>query len=132
MMQANPMRGYLLGNTSRCDKEQYPFSWMTCNGSEMYFCNFTNSAEGLMFQNEYQNIKNIIEELNRKYHNKSSSITPDAHLQVLAENWLPLVNRLESKWGKELVPGDIRRSKNDVESNLQIPRTRWPDQLELK
>ena len=98
----------------------------------MYFCNFTDSAEGLMFQYEYQNIKNIIDELNRKYNNKSSSMTPDAHLQVLAEKWLPLVNRLESKWGKELVPGDVRRSKNNVESNLQIPRTRWPDQLELK
>ena len=130
-MQANPLPGYQLGNTSRRDKERYPFNWMTCNGSEMYFCNFANSAEGLTFQGEYRNVKNVIDELNQKYQKENATMTLDVHLQVLAKHWLPLVNGFERSWGKEMVPGDVRRAKNDVESNLQIPRTNWPHQLEL-
>ena len=64
MMQANPMPAYQLGDASRLDKERYPFSWMTYNGEESYFCNFKSSSEGLMFQSEYQHVKNTIEDLN--------------------------------------------------------------------
>ena len=88
-MQANPLPGYQLGNTSRRDKDRYPFNWMTCNGSEMYFCNFANSAEGLKFQGEYQNVKNVIDELNEKYKKESATMTLDAHLQVRCTPILP-------------------------------------------
>ena len=126
MMQANPMPAYQLGDSARLDKERYPFSWMTYNGEEAYFANFKNSAEGLMFQAEYQNVKNTIEHLNHYREKENSTMTLDEYHRELVDRWLPLVNSLERKWGKEFVPGDVRRAKNEVESNLQVPRTAWP------
>jgi hypothetical protein len=132
MMQANPMPAYQLGDSSRLDKERYPFSWMTYNGEESYFCNFKSSSEGLMFQSEYQTVKNTIEDLNDYFQKKNSTMTLDDYRSELKDRWLPMVNCLERKWGKEFVPGDVRRAKNDVESNLQVPRTAWPDLPEVK
>ena len=126
MMQANPMPAYQLGDSARLDKERYPFSWMTYNGEEAYFANFKDSAEGLMFQAEYQNVKNTIEHLNHYREKENSTMTLDEYHRELVDRWLPLVNSLERKWGKEFVPGDVRRAKNEVESNLQVPRTVWP------
>lgn len=104
---------------------------MSCNGRESHLCNFTDQAEAFSFQGEYQNVKNVIDDINFTKERANSSMSSDEYIGQLTRHWLPLVNSLEQKWGKALVPLDVRQAKNDVESNLQMPRTTWPQMMKL-
>ena len=46
--------------------------------------------------------------------------------------WLPMVHKIAKRWGKDLVPYDIRFAVNDVELNLQMPLTKWPERKRIE
>ena len=130
-MQSNgthAFNAYYLGTISRNNNPRYPFRWSTCTGTDIYIGDFSDVKEGMAFQAEYLHVKHFIEDLNHTYEQENSSMTRDQYCDTLKQGWLPMIKRLENKWGKEFVPGDVRMAKNNVEENLGLALTSWPTQ----
>lgn len=119
---------YYLGNFSRNNNPRYPFRWSTCTGVDVYVGDFTDVTQGLAFQADYLRVKHFIEDLNQTYEQANSPMTRAQYCNTLRQGWLPLVASLEKRWGKEFVPGDVRAAKNNVEDNLGLALTSWPNQ----
>ena len=123
------MKAFQLGDLSRRDTDRFPFKAMLATPEEVYTANFKDASEALSFQREYTHIKQVIANLNNRLSNDEYNRL--SYQNDLKNSWIPLVQQLEMKWGKSFVPGDIRRAKNDVESNLGLALTCWPNETEL-
>jgi len=130
-MQSIAIKTYYLGDLSRIDNPQYTFRWGTCTGSDVYVGDFTDATEGITFGTEYSHVKHVIQNINEAYKKANSQMTTNNYRANLKYHWLPLVTNLEHKWGKELIPGDVRHAKNNVETNLGIALTTWPTQHKI-
>lgn len=131
MQSTTAIKTYYLGHLSRMNNPNYTFRWSTCTGNDVYVGDFANANEGVTFGAEYSHVKHVIEDINYAYERVNSTMTEDNYRNNLMNGWLPLVTALENKWGKQFIPGDVRRAKNNVEANLGIALTTWPTQHKI-
>ena len=59
-------------------------------------------------------------------------ISHENYCKRMKYTWLPMVHKIAKRWGKDLVPYDIRFAVNDVELNLQMPLTKWPERKRIE
>lgn len=52
-------------------------------------------------------------------------------IKRLYDTWIPMVNFFVLTWGKEFVTKDIRTALNNVEKDLHLATTSFPDFLTL-
>jgi len=123
----NMIQCYYLGLEARRNHPLYPYKFAIATGEAMYVGHFKNYNEAMIFGNEYEHVKGVIGQINSNF--EGGQLSEEQHRVMLGFGWLPLVNKLEATWGKEFVPGDVRSAKNDVEMNLGLPPTVWPEIL---
>jgi hypothetical protein len=72
----------------------------------------------------YLGIKHLIRDLRLDWQESNQPI--QAFKDVLLAQWLPLSNNFIVRYGKELVPHDIRSAINDVRRNVDLHTLTWP------
>jgi len=90
---------------------------------------FESVDECLKYVTELEDIKNVIEELNKK--RASGSISTVVYASNLEYVWIPMVNDFVEEWGKDMVPQDVRHSSTHVRRTVDIPPFEWPVNVDV-
>ena len=89
------------------------------------YIQFENKEEAVQYYHDTQiEIRNQVEAINNAWHRHN--INDEERDNQFKNHLLPKVATFIEKWGKEMVPEDIRVAVTDIESNVGVAITIWP------
>jgi len=88
------------------------------------YVQFENQAEADQYHHDTQNeIRNQAEAINHAW--RRHNINDEERNNQFKNHLLPKVATFIEKWGKEMVPEDIRVAVTDIEGNVGVAITIW-------
>ena len=107
-------------------RSNYQLDGILCSGKHcISYVQFENQAEADRYHHDTQyEIRDQVEAINNAWlrHN----INDEERFNQFKNHLLPKVATFIEKWGKEMVPEDIRVAVTDIESNVGVAITIWP------
>lgn len=119
---ANPL---ILGPQWRVRNNQYTYVTIFLVGppATFYRAHFRDQTEWYHYHRQMMTIKSTMDDI--------IAGPEDQRIERLFDTWIPMVNSFVKTWGKDFVTKDIRAALNDVENNLHLTTTFFPDFLTL-
>jgi hypothetical protein len=94
----------------------------------LMFAPMQNPNEWSLYCNELSELKCMIADLKRAYIHEGT-LSEHNYMMKVAYDFNPLMYKFIRKWGKDMVPSDLRVAINDIEINLFDTEdvTDWPN-----
>jgi hypothetical protein len=99
-------------------------------GDGIAYAEFSTVEDGRRYSSSYTRIKRMIESIRRQ--SELTGSFDSVFKDKLRQEWVPVTDLFIERWGKELVPHDLRSAIHNVRSNLQLVSPEWPAILLLK
>ena len=113
------------GTVAQFGDDAYQFILVNgTSGNAIGFSELLTADDASVYNAQYLGIKNRIRDLRLDWQESNQPI--QAFKDVLLAQWLPLSNNFIVRYGKELVPHDIRSAINDVRRNVDLHTLTWP------
>ena len=84
------------------------------SGSYAMIMNFSSEAKYTEWKNDVMAIKDKIAWINTTW-------APEPQFSHYHNQWIPMVEAFEQKWGSDYVPADIKSSLDEVKSSIPPP-----------
>lgn len=115
----------ILGPQWRLCNKQYTYVTIFLIGppTTFYRAHFRDQKEWFHYHRQIMAIKSTMDDIIAGPENEQ--------IKRLYDTWIPMVNFFVLTWGKEFVTKDIRTALNNVEKDLHLATTSFPDFLTL-
>ena len=119
-------RIYYYGGESRKNDPTYSYNTLLGTSSTDYgLLQFSSAEEAGQFLKSMSSLKGYIGDHGKQY--RSGAMTLKQWREFLRKKWIPVTDLFIQKWGKHMVPIDIRSAIDDVRSHIDLPPIVWPD-----
>ena len=119
-------RIYYYGSKSRKNDPTYSYNAMiNSSATDFGLLQFSSAEEAGQFLKSVSSLKGYIGDHGKQYN--SGAMTLKQWREFLRKKWIPVTDLFIQKWGKDMVPIDIREAIDDVRSNIDLPPIVWPD-----